>query len=145
MSFLKPAVPVRTSLSATDNRNRISSSTNQQQQQRTGLQSTSTPCHDNNLPPMSMSVNSYSSPPQFDSSSFNSDSINNSNPKMNPPRINIINNSTIMSDDRMTSYQYVKRIVTECEEIKEAELREKEKYLEQLRSIDIKKFSFPNE
>jgi hypothetical protein len=150
MSFLKPAVPVRTSLSGTDNRNRLSLNNgqpHQQQQQhlRVGLQSTSTPRHDNNLPPMSMSANSYSSPPQFDASSFDS-----SNPgsyqKVNPPRINIINNSTIMSsEDRMTSYQHVKRIMSQTEMVKEAELREKEKYLEQLRSIDISKFSFPNE
>jgi hypothetical protein len=151
MSFLKPAVPTSSSLSTNDNRHRVNLLANAPQQRGNGsggLQTTSTPYHEKHMPPYIS--NNIVSPPQFDSSGFNSESINHStNPnsfhQMNPPLINIINNSSMMSDERVISYQHAKRIVNESESFKEAELREKELYLEKLRSIDITKFSFPNE
>ena len=122
------------------------------------MQTTSTPFNQTNLPPISanpIQINSYIgnnqsqiiSPPQFNDISDLS-KVNNNKSQQNyppPPLINIINNSSLMSEERVISYRRIKKTVTESEELKEIELREKEQYLQQLKSIDLNKFSFPNE
>jgi hypothetical protein len=94
----------------------------QQQQSRTTIpQQTSTPSHGNSLPP-SMSVSS---------STICDDSSTGS-----------ANGQT--TSQVMTASQLAKLIEKE-REIKETELTLKAKYLEELRSIDMSKYSFPNE
>lgn len=107
---------------------------------------TSTPFHDANLPSIvdHSNINSYIiSPANISNVARNTGQ---QVPNKQPPMISVVEpHDALLSDERIISYQKVKRIVTSVDLNKEAELKNKELYLEQLKSIDLSKFSFPNE
>ncbi len=60
--------------------------------------------------------------------------------------INKSNNShCAMNSSDLISGQYIKKVIIEHNQHREDELKRKESYLNQLKSIDITKFSYPNE
>jgi hypothetical protein len=161
MSFLKPDQQLRSSNRFSVNQAPASAESNQPQ-------TTSTPFHDSNRPPMTVNPDHshINILPQFYSTGIGNfdrpllkNNINVTNIQSGQhthhhvPKINIINNTTAnmsnISDttsDKLIQRSYrVKSITTESDELIEAKLRAKEKALEHLRSIDLTKFSFPNE
>ena len=52
---------------------------------------------------------------------------------------------TSMNSNDMMGNQYLKKTIIDHNQQREEELKIKENYLNQLKSIDIKKFSYPNE
>lgn len=121
--------------------NKISSSSNLIKKSQT----TSTPCHDNQnvLPIHGGSIHEFF---------MNGSEINTShNSTRNVPilgqniNINNVSSAASTSATEVISYQRVKKVIYENVEANEALLKQKENALNHLKSIDLSKYSFPNE
>lgn len=115
-------------------------------------QTTSTPCHDTNTTKSNpihdyfISPNTNSSLIGLNGSEFCANSGSRNVPILgNNININNISNSSTNISQEMLSYQRVKKVVYDSAQSNEYQLKEKEQMLNHLKSIDLAKYSFPNE
>lgn len=105
----------------------------------TKTHTTSTPCHDkkNSLPSqVTSSMHEYF---------MNGSEINTSHNSKSVPILGSNMNINNLSNSETINYQKVRKMVSEVAENTEKLIREKENMLQHLKSIDLTKYSFPNE